>query len=158
MPIKTFYPLFQKYRVWPFVKHFLIMIWLQKKKIETTEELKKNQFFLKLTIGKIITSIIATILFFLLINFRNIFILCSMCAQIIYEKWPDIIGTPCSCIAGAPFFEFVIEIIIAFVLPFVGIYLLYSFYYFCNCSLLVICRYYYRKFHQRFLILIFIHE
>ncbi len=79
--------------------------------------------FIKPTKGKIIFSIIVTAIVYLFTFVARP--LCKMCAELKYENWPDIIST-CNCIVGQTFLQFLSEVLIVFVLPFVITYLIYS--------------------------------
>jgi hypothetical protein len=74
------------------------------------------------TKGKIITSLIMIPLFYIYHYIFNAF--CGICGEYSYEKWPEII--PSCCVVGTTFSQFLFEIYIVFILPFVMTYLIYS--------------------------------
>ena len=83
--------------------------------------------FLKPTKGKLILSIIITVLSIIITATYYYFppFLCETCGDVNYEKWPDIVPE-CDCTIGASFYEFTNEIISVFMIPFVLTYHIYS--------------------------------
>ena len=81
--------------------------------------------FIKPTIDKIAVSSVIPLL--LLVSNKMQKALCfAACTDIQYEKWPNIISSPCGCIIGSTFSEFVSEAVSVIILPFIITYLVYS--------------------------------
>ena len=79
--------------------------------------------FIRPTKGKIIISIIVTAIVYLFTFVSHP--LCKMCAELKYEGFPDIIST-CNCTVGETFPQFLSEVFLIFIVPFIVIYLIYS--------------------------------
>ena len=80
--------------------------------------------FLGPTKGKIILSILVPIIVYIFILFSAPY--CKPCSQLKYESWPEITSS-CDCIVGSGFPEFIKDVIIVFLIPFILTYLIYSF-------------------------------
>ena len=80
--------------------------------------------FFSPTKGKIITSVILMFVNFLYVKiFLNR--QCKACTELTTEFWPKIIPN-CNCVQGAAFFQFVFELLLVFVIPFLVAYLICS--------------------------------
>ena len=81
--------------------------------------------FFKPTKGKIIFSLVVTIVLYLFIASLTLG-WCKNCGEYKYENWPKIIPY-CSCTIGSTFSEFILHVFLIFIIPFVVAYLIYSF-------------------------------
>lgn len=81
------------------------------------------KYFIRPAKGKIIISIVVTALIYLFTFVAGP--MCKPCAELQYEKLPDIIVS-CNCTIGQTFSQFLLEVFLVFILPFIITYLIYS--------------------------------